>query len=298
MGQAVQRGEGLVVGRVDAQHLAVGLHGAGQVSQVAFPELADAVLEADGLGRGLAGELHLALQDLQQVVPALALLVEPVQGADAAEVLGVQVEDVGVGLDGRVQVHQLLLVDLAHLVVDLLFLLQRHGQLHLADVEVLEVLPTFQVEVEVLQRVHGPALAVIDVQDHLVHADGLFRALQQLVVDLGRAEQQLLALFDVQHDLCALHDHVHQVLVRFAAHVDQLQGRDRVDVLGVDGQDLLVGLGRPLEVLHVVLVDVGHLHVQGGRQHLVHHVHHQLVVQRHQVFPALQLDGQVFDALL
>ena len=69
--EGVQR---LGVRRIHLERLAVALDGPRDVAEADLPQMADAVLERDGLAAGL-GQLDLALEVREQVVPALRLTV-------------------------------------------------------------------------------------------------------------------------------------------------------------------------------------------------------------------------------
>ncbi len=109
--QAVERVQRLGVLRIDLERLAVALDRAGDVAEPDLPQVADPVLERDGLAGGL-GELDLALEVAEQVVPALGLAVQPVERLDRRQLVGVEVEDALVGLDRLGDVAELAVVDL------------------------------------------------------------------------------------------------------------------------------------------------------------------------------------------
>jgi hypothetical protein len=89
------------VGRLHGQRLAVALDRPALIAEPELPELADPVLQADDLAGRVIGlaQLDLALEVGEQVVPALGLAVEPVEGLDRRRLVGVEIEDRLVGLD-------------------------------------------------------------------------------------------------------------------------------------------------------------------------------------------------------
>ena len=109
--EPVERVQRLGVRRIHLERLAVALDGARDVAEADLPQVADAVLERDGLA-GRLGQLDLALEVAEQVVPALGLTVEPVERLDRRQLVGVEIEDALVGLDRLGDVAELAVVDL------------------------------------------------------------------------------------------------------------------------------------------------------------------------------------------
>ena len=116
------------------EDLAIELHGARHVVEVLLVELGDPVLEADGLVR-IARHLALARQHGEQLAPVLGLLVEDVEAREGLHVVGIELEDLRVRVDGARHVAELALVDRADLVVDGLLLLDVGDEVGLLRVD-------------------------------------------------------------------------------------------------------------------------------------------------------------------
>ena len=103
-------------------NLAIRFDRSGQIAQLVFPKLSDAILKVNSLHGGFR-QLNLSFQVLQQVVPSARLLIQAIERLDSPDIFGVQVDHVLIGLDGSLRVGELLLIERAQLVVDSLLLL-------------------------------------------------------------------------------------------------------------------------------------------------------------------------------
>ncbi len=115
---------------------------ASRFAELRLLHLAEAVLELEDLVGRLA-DLGLAREDAREIGPALGLHVEPVERADRALVLGVDLDDAAVARDRAVDVLELHLEDL------------RAAQAELD--EALRVVPAELVELGVVELRHVAA---------------------------------------------------------------------------------------------------------------------------------------------
>jgi hypothetical protein len=150
--QALERAQRRLVRRIHLQHGTVALDRARQVLEVLAPQLGDAEPERDDLGRRRR-ELGLALEDGEQVVPALRLEVEPVERLGGVVVVRIEIHDRRVGLDGPLGIAELAVVDLAEHEEHLLLLGRDRRELGLLRVDVLEIAPAREADVEALELV-------------------------------------------------------------------------------------------------------------------------------------------------
>ena len=287
------RGVGVVVG----EHLAVGLDGPHHVAQLVLPQATDP--EPDrGLLVGGRGRVDRSLEDLQLVEPALGLAVEAVEGRDRLVVPRIEVEDLLVGVDRSIDVLQLGVVDLAQHEQRLAPLLGILGQLALPLVDVLELLPVLQLDVELDQGVERGPVGVIDGHHLLVQLDGPAGVLHHRLADVRGVEQQRLLVLGVLLHLRLADDGGHQGLEAVGAAVHLDERIDRLEVARLDLQDLLVAGRRLVGVVDRRLVGLRHLGEDLDPEHVVDHVVDHPLVQGHHLAVGAHLRGQTIQAPL
>ena len=220
--QRLQSADRRLVSRVHLQHLPVRLDGARQVLQVLAPQLADAEPQRHDLGRRRR-QLGLPLEHGQQVVPAPQLLVQAIQRLDGVVVFRIQVDDRAVGLDGALRIAQLAVVDLAEHEQHLLLLDRRRRQLRLLGVDVLQLVPAREPDVDPFQLVQRRRVGVVDGQHVLEHADRAIQILQHLFVQLRGAVVEGLLLGHRLDDLGLTLQQLHELGVVAAAQIELLQ---------------------------------------------------------------------------
>jgi hypothetical protein len=259
-----ERGERGAVRRLARQDLAVELDGARYVVEVLLVELGDPVLVRNRLV-GIVAELGLVREDAEQLLPVLRRLVEDVEPAESREVVGIELEDARVGVDGLVDLAELVLEDGADLVEDALLLVDVGDEVGLLRVDVEQVFPAREAEVELDERVDRADVLRVALEDLEVDADRGLVPFEQILLDLRGLVEGPLLLFGVIEDLgLALQDgrQIGVALGRTEELFERLRGRE---VDRIDREHLAEVADGAFEVVQVVLVDARAHRVERAR---------------------------------
>ncbi len=186
--QSLEGGDGLGVGRVELEDLAVGVDRGRRLAQVGLAQAGQAVLQLDPLAVVVAQD-ELPGQVVAQVLPELTTDVEPIERAQGRQVVGVGRQHLAVGADrlGRLVEH--LLVDGRDPEQDLEPLLGGLGQLGLLAVDLEQLAVLIVAGEDDLEGVERGAIVGLELEGLLEEADGAIALPQALLVvarDVGR----------------------------------------------------------------------------------------------------------------
>ncbi len=236
------------------------------VVQLVIPELGDAVAVRGDLVR-IAREIRLALEDLEQLLPVAGREVQRVEALDRGEVVGVDLKDALVGVRRLRGVVQLALVDRADLEEEALLLVGIPDDVRLLRVDVEQLGPLLELQVQLGELVERRQLLGIDLEHLVVDGDRVGRTLEQLLVDRRGAEEVLLLIVrDVEH--LALHQEDLGERLPLLAHlVEALERGGRAEVHRIDPEHAAVVADRGRGVVQRFLADLGGPHqVRGGQR--------------------------------
>ncbi len=295
--QRFQRADRGLVHRIGRQDLAVGLDRASQILQVLAPQLADAVAQRNHLG-GRRRQLGLPLEHGEQVVPASQLLIQTIERLRGVVVLGIEVHDRAVGLDRAFRIAELAVVDLPEHEQHLLLLDRRGRQLRLLGVDVLEVVPASEADVEALQLIEGGLVAVVDGQHVLEDAHGALQILDHLFVELRGAEVERLLLGDVVDDLRLAQQQLDEVVIVRAPQIQLLERVRRLEIARPHVQRRQVGVRRLHVVAQVRLGQARDLVIERVLPLRIGDRRNQSPIAGDQIVQPAQRAGQAFDARL
>ena len=261
------------------------------------PQLADAEPQRHDLGRRRR-ELGLPLEHRQQVVPALGLQIQAIERLRGVEVVRIEIDDRRVGLDGARLVVELAVVDLPEHEEHLLLLVRVRRELGLLGVDVLEIGPAAEADVEPLEVVERHRIGVVDDQHLAIDVDRLLDVLEHLFVELRRLVVEGLLLVGRADDVGLAQQQLHQVRVVAAAQIELLQRVGRVDVARRDVERRRVGHGRLLVVAEVDLAQARDLVIERVLELRVGDRRHQRAVERHQIGELLERAREPLDRAL
>ena len=176
-----------------ASTCAVGLHGAAQILEVLAPQLADAEAQRHHLAPATAPARSAARARPAGRTSARSAI-QAIERLGGVVVLGIEIDDRAVGLDGALGIAELAVVDLAEHEQHLLLLGGRRRQLRLLGVDVLEIAPAPEPDVEPLELIERRAIGVVDGEHVLENADRALEILQHLFVELRRPVVERLLL--------------------------------------------------------------------------------------------------------
>ncbi len=251
--EALESRESRVVRGLASEDLAIQLDGARNVVEVLLVELGDAVLVRNRFVR-IVAELGFVREHAEKLLPVLRGLVEDVEPAERREVVGVELENARVGVDRLVDLAELVLEHGADLVEDALLLVDVGDEIGFLRVDVEEILPPRQAEVELDESVHRANVFRVALEDLQVDADRRVVPLEKVFFDLRGLVERALSFFGViQNFGLALQDH-RQIGVALGATEQLFESLGGRDVGRIGRQDLLeVGDGA-FDVAQIVLV--------------------------------------------
>ena len=252
------------MGRIERQRLDEVLLGGLRLLHLLVEDLAEPVVEVDLLAR-IGADADQPPHHLDGALPLLGLLVEARQAGQRVGVVVLDGEHVGVRIDRAIEVAQLLLVDLAHLGVEV-DPLGRVGR----DREVLAVgvdqrLPLALLAIEALQVAVRLRVAVVDEEDLLQHLGGAIGLGEVLLPDrrhlLVGGDAVLLGRRHLQPVLEVLEVLLHAP----GLLVERVERGQRRQVARIDGQHFLVGVDGAIVVAQPVLPQLADLQLEADR---------------------------------
>ena len=281
--------QGLRVRRLDREGASVGVEGALVDLELTLVDRRDLVQTID-LRLRIVGVPRHHIVDVDELLPLCELIVErrehlsgqhrlvvavddPAERLDRPLVVGGELEDVAVGLDGLDGVHQLGLPEVAdpEAILDLGLPLAVELDGALEDLEL--VGPTLRLTVETIQRQDRVVVVRLEVEDLPVGVHRQLEVREALLVDLAEHVEDLslhLRLGRRELDLAAVD--VLEINPRLGLHVELLEGVQRGQIRVVDPEHLLIELDRPGGVLHHRLANIGR--VEEERLAVVHALDH------------------------
>ena len=126
-------------------------------------------------------------------------------------------------------------------------------------VELHEIVPPAEVLVMARERRQGRLVRSVDLEDRLAVGGGLAVIEELLLVERGGALEQVDLLPRRGRQLDLALEVPEQLLVAALPVVDAVEALDREEVRGVEREDRLEALGRLLQIVQPILVDLGHL---------------------------------------
>ena len=222
---------------------------------------------------------------------------DPLERRDGLRVLGLDLQDLRVGLDRRAQLIEPLFAQRAQASQEsdrLRRIVPHQSQLALQIVGQLpELTPS---EIETIERAQRPHTAGIVLQDHVPRDNGLLRVPQHLLPDGGDARPDFVALRHIGDELCLLEQGVDQIAPPLGAGVKPLERDQRRRILGLDAlraAEILDGAIRVSELLVVGHCDhQQEFSFQRRRQFFLPFAGERLFVERHQLLRGVEDVGQ------
>ena len=281
-----------------------------EVLELLLVEARDEACQLEALDR-IAGALELGGVDADQVLPAVLADVDRLEhlGGERAHV-GIHQEALErrqrdvlgrvarqrrrVVVDRRLDVAQLLLVDLAELHAQLDRLVDRGREAEPPLVELDDVGPPALLAVQRLERLDRVATLGRELHHLLPRADRVVRAPQRRE-QAGGLDHRGHALVGVVAGAMLIglaHQDVDEALVVVGVAVDRLERGERAPVVGLTVEHLLVVLARELVVLADRAREVGDVEVEPALDVGVEHVRRDVAVRVDQIAFARQLAGE------
>ena len=299
--EALQRRDRFLVAGRRLQHLAPAAERLARIAERPFQQRRDRPQQHDAVrvARGL--ERQAALEDLQPLAVTPLLLVEPRQRLQRLVVLRALVEDADARRDRLVDVADVALEQARDLTPQLLARRRVAGQVD-PLAHHLDALPVLRARLEdVIQRVDRRPLLRIDLQDRAQRRDRAVDVAQRLLLQLGDAEQDLLAVLGRRRPPHLHAEDLHQAGDVARLGVQLLQRgrgrRRRVGVLGIEGEDQLPDVDRRAPVAQAPRVQLGRPRQQVGAARDVGRVllERQLLIDVDQLGEALQHGAEALD---
>ena len=252
--------------------------------------------------RPIAALLVDRLQQQSDVVLMLGVREDPLEGGDRMLLSGLELQDLGVGLDGAAKLSEVLLPQRAQASEQrdrLLRLVGGERQLSLQVVGQLTILAAR--EIEPIERTQGLNVAGIVLENDVPGDDRLLDVAEHLFPDRGDPDPDLFPLVRVLDQLRLLEQRVDQIAPALGAGVEPLQRHQRRGVLGLDALGAAEVLHGALGVTQLLVVgdrdDQQQLALERRGELLFPLVDKRLLVERDQRLPVVEDVGEVLERL-
>jgi hypothetical protein len=184
----------------------------------------------------------------------LSRSIEPLQALHRLDVLGVDHQNLAIRLDGVGGDVQLLLVDDGHLVVELDLSLRFVGYLEASVVDIDQIVPCLQLEVDSFQGIERLFVVLFDLQHLMPGANRLLGLVEMALVDAGDLLADRDDLVGLVRCLGLAFEHIDQIRPAPLLLVQALQALQCHAIIGIDRENLAERLDRVIGLVELFVI--------------------------------------------